>query len=76
MLRTPDLGVHVHVYADDDPECARCLVFRDRLRTDTEDRAAYERLKRELAVRDWADRQEYADAKGELVEAIIARARS
>jgi GrpB-like predicted nucleotidyltransferase (UPF0157 family) len=76
MLRTPDLGVHVHVYADDDPECARCLVFRDRLRTDTEDRAAYERLKRELAVRDWADRQEYADAKGELVEAIIARGRT
>jgi GrpB-like predicted nucleotidyltransferase (UPF0157 family) len=75
MLRTPDLGVHVHVYADDDPECDRLLIFRDRLRADAEDRAAYERLKRELAVRDWADRQDYADAKGELVEAIIARGR-
>lgn len=76
MLRTPDLGVHVHVYADDDPECERYLVFRDRLRADAGDRAAYERLKRELATRDWADRQDYADAKGELVEAIIARGRS
>jgi GrpB-like predicted nucleotidyltransferase (UPF0157 family) len=74
MLRTPDLGVQVHVYADDDPECARYLRFRDRLRSSPEDRAAYERLKRELAARDWADRQEYADAKGPLVEAIIARA--
>jgi GrpB-like predicted nucleotidyltransferase (UPF0157 family) len=74
MFRTPDLGVHVHVHADDDPECDRVLVFRDRLRTDAADRAAYERLKRELAVRDWADRQQYADAKGPLVEAIIARA--
>ena len=73
MLRTPDFGVHVHVYADDDRECDRYLVFRDRLRSSAEDRAAYERLKRELAVRDWADRQAYADAKGALVEAIIAR---
>ena len=76
MLRTPDLGVHLHVYADDDPECERVLVFRDRLRSDAGDRAAYERLKRELAPRDWADRQDYADAKGELVEAIIGRGRS
>lgn len=74
MFRTPDLGVHVHVYADNDPECERYLVFRDRLRTSAEDRAAYERLKRELAARDWADRNDYADAKGALVEAIIARA--
>jgi GrpB-like predicted nucleotidyltransferase (UPF0157 family) len=73
MLRTPDLGVHVHTYADDDPESERYLVFRDRLRGDAEERAAYERLKRELATRDWADRQDYADAKSELVEAIIAR---
>jgi GrpB-like predicted nucleotidyltransferase (UPF0157 family) len=75
MFRTPDLGVHVHVYADDDPQCARYLVFRERLRSSPEDRAAYERLKRELATRDWADRNDYADAKGSLVEAIIAGAR-
>jgi GrpB-like predicted nucleotidyltransferase (UPF0157 family) len=73
MFRTPDLGVHVHVYADDDPECDRHLAFRDRLRADAGDRAAYERLKRELAGRDWRDRQEYADAKGPLIAAILAR---
>ena len=73
MLRTPDLGVHVHVYADDDVECDRYLRFRERLRSSPEDRAAYERLKRELAAHDWTDRNDYADAKGPLVEAIIAR---
>ena len=34
--------------------------FRDRLRASPEDRAAYERLKRELATREWGDMNEYA----------------
>jgi hypothetical protein len=40
---------------------------------DAEDRAAYERLKRELAARDWDDMNHYAEAKGELIRAIRAR---
>jgi GrpB-like predicted nucleotidyltransferase (UPF0157 family) len=71
MLRTPDLGVHLHVWADE--EIDRHLRFRDRLRASPEDRAAYERLKRELAPRDWADVNDYAQAKGPLIEAILAR---
>ncbi len=51
-------------------------VFRDRLRGHPEDRAHYQRVKRELAERDWTYVQEYADAKTEVVEAIIARARA
>ena len=75
MLRTADIGVHVHVLADSDPEADRYLTFRDRLRVSAEDRRAYERLKRELAPRDWYEIGHYAHAKGPLVEAILARAR-
>ena len=50
------------------------LLFRDRLRCDDGDRALYEATKRRLAERDWARVQDYADAKSEVVEAILARA--
>ena len=50
------------------------LAFRDHLRTNVDDRLLYEATKRELAARDWVYVQDYADAKGEIVEAIIARA--
>jgi GrpB-like predicted nucleotidyltransferase (UPF0157 family) len=73
MFRRPERDVHVHVWADDDPEVGRYLAFRDRLRSSPEDRAAYERLKRELATRDWEDMNHYANAKGELVEDVLAR---
>jgi GrpB-like predicted nucleotidyltransferase (UPF0157 family) len=74
MLRTPVAGVHVHVYPDGDPEVDRYLAFRDRLRASAEDRRAYEDLKRRLAPRDWPDLNHYAEAKGPLIEAILARA--
>jgi GrpB-like predicted nucleotidyltransferase (UPF0157 family) len=74
MFRTPERDVHVHVWARTAPEADRYLAFRDRLRRSSEDRAAYEQLKRDLASREWGDMNEYADAKGELITAIIARA--
>jgi GrpB-like predicted nucleotidyltransferase (UPF0157 family) len=74
MFRTPGRDVHVHLWADTDPEVERCLGFRDRLRKSQQDRAAYERLKRELAMRDWNDMNEYADAKSDLIAAILANA--
>jgi GrpB-like predicted nucleotidyltransferase (UPF0157 family) len=74
MFRTPARDVHVHVWADDDPEVDRCLRFRDRLRASPEDRSAYERLKRELARRQWPDMNDYADAKTDLVDEILGRA--
>jgi GrpB-like predicted nucleotidyltransferase (UPF0157 family) len=73
MFRTAEHDVHVHVWADTDPEVPRYLAFRDRLRESPADRAAYEQLKLTLAEREWADMNEYAAAKGELVEAILAR---
>jgi GrpB-like predicted nucleotidyltransferase (UPF0157 family) len=74
MFRTPERDVHVHVWGSTDPEVERHRKFRDQLRRSADDRARYERLKRELAGRDWNHMQEYADAKGELIETIIARA--
>jgi GrpB-like predicted nucleotidyltransferase (UPF0157 family) len=50
--------------------------FRDRLRQSPEDRAAYERVKRDLATRAWTDVNEYAEAKGKLIESIIAKAKT
>jgi GrpB-like predicted nucleotidyltransferase (UPF0157 family) len=55
-------------------EIERMLAFRDRLRTDADERRLYEQAKRELAAREWKYVQHYADAKTEVVEGIIARA--
>lgn len=75
MFRTPERDVHVHVYSAGCPEIERVLVFRDHLRRDAGDRERYERTKRELAAREWGDMNEYAAAKSEVVESIIAAAR-
>jgi GrpB-like predicted nucleotidyltransferase (UPF0157 family) len=74
-LKGPDTNINLHVFSPGSPEIERNLLFRDRLRSHPEDRAHYQRAKRELAERDWTYVQEYADAKTEVVETIIARAR-
>ena len=71
MFRTPAKDVHVHVWADGDPEVDRHLAFRDRLRGSSAERAAYDRLKRELAGRRWDDMNDYADAKGPFIEEVL-----
>jgi GrpB-like predicted nucleotidyltransferase (UPF0157 family) len=50
------------------------LAFRDRLRTHDDDRELYESAKRELAAHEWRHVQNYADAKSEVVQDIMARA--
>jgi GrpB-like predicted nucleotidyltransferase (UPF0157 family) len=75
VLKGPDTNVNLHVYSPGSPEIERYLIFRDRLRSDPADRERYQRIKRELAQRDWRYVQQYADAKTEVVEEIIARAR-
>lgn len=74
LLKTPDAGVNLHVFTDGCEEIARMLAFRDRLRTHDDDRRLYERTKQELARRTWKYMQNYADAKSEVVNAILARA--
>ena len=74
LFRGPDTAVNVHVFTEGASEIQRMLSFRDRLRDHGDERLLYERTKRELAARDWKYVQHYADAKTEVVEAIIGRA--
>jgi GrpB-like predicted nucleotidyltransferase (UPF0157 family) len=66
--------VNLHVFPQHSDEPRRMLLFRDRLRMNPEDRELYERTKRELAGRQWATVQDYADAKTSVVHQILSRA--
>ena len=74
MFRTPARDVHVHVWAEADPEVARVLAFRTWLRQHPQDCFAYERLKLALALREWDDMNEYANAQSELIATLLAKA--
>jgi len=50
----------------------RNLIFRDRLRRNSQDRKRYEQVKRQLATQDWPDMNAYAKAKTQVIEDIIA----
>lgn len=76
MLRTPDKDVHVHVYEPADQAVADYLDLRDWLRESAADRALYAATKRDLARRAWVDMNDYAEAKTEVIQAILARARA
>lgn len=75
LFRAQDPDVQVHVFAVENSEVERMLLFRDRLRSRPDERDLYERTKRALAARRWSYVQDYADAKSTVVEGIIARAR-
>lgn len=66
--------VNLHVFTIGSPEITRMLAFRDRCRTHPEELALYAKTKRALAGQVWRHVQHYANAKEEVVEAIIARA--
>jgi len=64
---------NVHVVSRGCSEIERWVSFRDVLRNDAKDRELYARTKRDLARRAWRDTDAYAEAKGEVIERIIAR---
>ena len=74
MVRTPERDVHVHVCSAGSDWEVRHLVFRDWLRTHVEDRQRYEDVKRSLAGREWADMNDYASAKDDVIADIMQRA--
>jgi GrpB-like predicted nucleotidyltransferase (UPF0157 family) len=74
VLKGPDTNINLHVFTSGSEEVERMVAFRDRLRRDESELLLYERAKRDLAQRKWEYVQDYADAKSEVVEAIIARA--
>jgi GrpB-like predicted nucleotidyltransferase (UPF0157 family) len=74
LFKGPLANINLHVFSAGCPEIPRMIDFRDHLRADAEDRELYQRTKQELAARHWHYVQEYADAKTEVIEAIVARA--
>jgi GrpB-like predicted nucleotidyltransferase (UPF0157 family) len=74
VFKGPDIDVKLHVFSEGCPEVDRMLLLRDWLRSNTDDRHLYADAKRRLAERDWTYMQQYADAKAEVVEQIMARA--
>jgi GrpB-like predicted nucleotidyltransferase (UPF0157 family) len=75
MLAGTDPAINLHVFSEGCAEVTRMLGFRDWLRTHADDRDLYAHIKRQLAQRDWAYVQHYADAKTQVVEEILTRAR-
>ena len=74
LLKHHQPAVNLHVLGAGSPETTRMLVFRDTLRRDPVELERYAAVKRELAARSWAHVQDYADAKSDVVEAILRRA--
>jgi GrpB-like predicted nucleotidyltransferase (UPF0157 family) len=75
LFKGPDTDVNLHVFSAGCPEIERMLLFRDHLRANESDRQLYERTKHELAAKTWKYTQNYADAKAQVVETIMTRAR-
>lgn len=74
MFRFESPSANVHVFSAGCEETARMLAFRNWLRRNVADRELYQRTKQALANRVWEHVQNYADAKSEVVSAIMARA--
>jgi GrpB-like predicted nucleotidyltransferase (UPF0157 family) len=76
MFRTPDRDVHIHVYPSGDQAIRDYLDLRDWLRVDESDRTSYEDVKRDLAQRPWSDMNHYAEAKSDVIQEVLGRARA
>jgi len=73
LFKGPDTDINLHVFSEGATEADRMLRFRDWLRAHGEDRARYERAKRDLAQRTWRHVQHYAEAKTTVIEEIMRR---
>jgi GrpB-like predicted nucleotidyltransferase (UPF0157 family)/protein-L-isoaspartate O-methyltransferase len=76
LFKGPDTNINLHVHSPGNGQTERYLLFRNRMRTHPEELALYLGKKRELAARTWRYVQNYADAKGEVIEEIVTRARA
>jgi len=76
MFKGPEINLNLHVFTAGSAEIERVLLMRDRLRNDPEERQRHAHAKQLLASRTWKYVQDYADAKSEVIESIIARART
>jgi GrpB-like predicted nucleotidyltransferase (UPF0157 family) len=76
LFKGPEIDLNLHVFTAGSIEIERLLLVRDRLRSDPEERQRYAHAKQLLASRTWKYVQDYADAKSEVIESIIAQARA
>src|SRR6266699_58241 len=74
LFKGLDTNINLHVFTQGSEEIQRTLLLRDWLRTNEADRELYARTKRSLARRKWKYVQNYADAKSEVVKAILESA--
>jgi GrpB-like predicted nucleotidyltransferase (UPF0157 family) len=70
----PPRAFHIHVAESGSFHERRHLAFRDWLRAHPEDAAEYERVKRNLAQREWPTMDEYANAKTAFIVTTTAKA--
>ena len=75
LLKFSDPDANLHVFSDGCEEIDQMLLFRDWLRDHADDKLRYEQKKRELAGRTWQYTQNFADAKSEVIQQILVRAR-
>lgn len=74
VMKGDDPLVNLHVFTVGSRELERMVAFRDRCRSHPDELQLYLDTKRALAGQVWRHVQHYANAKGEVVEAIIGRA--
>lgn len=74
LFKGIDPDVNLHVFSRGSRQAARHLRFRDAIRANDEERDRYAAAKRALAARTWAYVQNYADAKNDVIDDILARA--
>lgn len=73
-LRSPGLAVNLHVRRDGCVSQQQALLLRDYLRETPDAASRYEQAKRHLAAREWASVDAYADAKSDIVWALLREA--
>jgi GrpB-like predicted nucleotidyltransferase (UPF0157 family) len=76
LFKGPEINLNLHVFSAGSLEVERLLLLRDRLRNHPEERQRYADAKQLLAGRTWKYVQDYADAKSDVIESIIAAART
>ncbi len=67
---------HLHMVELTSDFWERHLLFRDFLRTHSDEAERYYELKKELAARFRSDREGYTDAKTAFIESVVAKARA
>jgi GrpB-like predicted nucleotidyltransferase (UPF0157 family) len=76
LFKGPDTNINMHVFTQGSEEIRKHLMLRDWLLANEADRELYARSKRSLASKKWKYVQNYADAKTEIIEAILERAKA